>query len=79
MEQALQWSIKLSPRAVRQVHKLASKNRSMRAASIALEVAEEEGRSACQCSDHTPYTATSRFAWQSSRPRRKFWNDYSFL
>ncbi len=24
------------------------------------------GRSACQCSDHTPHTATSRFAWLSS-------------
>ncbi len=24
------------------------------------------GRSACQCSDHTPHTATSRFAWASS-------------
>ncbi len=25
------------------------------------------GRSACQCSDHMPHTATSRFAWQSSQ------------
>ncbi len=25
------------------------------------------GRSACQCSDHTPHTATSRFAWPSSQ------------
>ncbi len=25
------------------------------------------GRSACQCSDHTPHTATSRFAWASSQ------------
>ncbi len=24
------------------------------------------GRSACQCSDHPPHTATSRFAWPSS-------------
>ncbi len=24
-------------------------------------------RSACQCSDHTPHTATSRFAWPSSQ------------
>ncbi len=25
------------------------------------------GRSACQCSDHTPHTATSWFAWSSSQ------------
>ncbi len=25
------------------------------------------GRSACQCSDHMPHTATSRFAWPSSQ------------
>ncbi len=25
------------------------------------------GRSACQCSDHTPHTPTSRFAWPSSQ------------
>ncbi len=25
------------------------------------------GRSACQCSDHKPHTATSRFAWPSSQ------------
>ncbi len=25
------------------------------------------GRSACQCLDHTPHTATSRFAWASSQ------------
>ncbi len=25
------------------------------------------GRSACQCSDHTPHTATSQFAWPSSQ------------
>ncbi len=25
------------------------------------------GRSACQCSDHTPHTAISRFAWASSQ------------
>ncbi len=37
-------SKKLSPRAVRQMQKLASKNRRMSAASIALEVAEVEGQ-----------------------------------
>ncbi len=57
-------SKKLSPCAVRQVQKLASKNRHMSAASIALEVAEVE---ACQCSDHMPHTATSQFAWPSSQ------------
>ncbi len=25
------------------------------------------GRSACQCSDHTPHTASSQFAWPSSQ------------
>ncbi len=58
-------SKKLSHCAVRQVQKLASKNRCMSAASIALEVAEVEGQ--CQCSDHTPHTATSRFVWPSSQ------------
>ncbi len=56
-------SKKLSPCAVRQVQKLASKNRCMSAAGIALEVAEVEG----QCSDHTPHNATSWFAWSSSQ------------
>ncbi len=37
-------SNKLGPRAVSQVQKLASKNRSMSAASIALEIAEMEGQ-----------------------------------
>ncbi len=37
-------SKKLSPCAVRQVQKLASKNRHMSAASIVLEVAEEDGQ-----------------------------------
>ncbi len=36
-------SKKLSPCAVNQMHKLASKNRHMSAASIALEVADVEG------------------------------------
>ncbi len=44
-------SKKLSPCAVRQVQKLASKNRRMSVASITLEVAEVEG----QCSDHTSH------------------------
>ncbi len=57
-------SKKLSPCAMRQVQKLASKNRHMSAASIALEVAEVEGQ---LVSAHTPHTATSRFAWSSSQ------------
>ncbi len=58
-------SKKLSPCAVHQVQKLASKNRCMSAASIALKGCRS-GRSACQCSDHMPHTATSRFAWALS-------------
>ncbi len=61
----------LSPCAVHQMQKLASKNRRMSAASIALEVAEVEG-SAGQCSDHTPHTATNRFAWPSSQKEASF-------
>ncbi len=72
-------SKKLSPCAVRQVQKLASKNRCMSAASIALEVAEAEGRLFCESAseeasfwddghaDHTAHTATSRSAWPSSQ------------
>ncbi len=33
------------------------------------------GRSACQCSDHTPHTATSRFAWLHVVPEGSlFWS-----
>ncbi len=60
-------SKKLSPCAVRQVQKLASKNRRMSATSIALDRGCRSWRSACQCSDHTPHTATSQFAWPSSQ------------
>ncbi len=54
----------LSPCAVRQMQKLASKNRHMSAASIALKVAEVEGQ---LVSAQRPYTATSLFAWSSSQ------------
>ncbi len=59
-------SKKLDPCAVRQVQKLASKNRCMSTAmSIALEVAEMEGQ--LVSADHTPHTVTSLFAWPSSQ------------
>ncbi len=32
------------------------------------------GKLACQCSDHTPHTATSRFAWPSSQKEASFWS-----
>ncbi len=38
----------------------------MSAASIAAEV-EGVGGSACQCSDHTPHTASNWSAWLSSQ------------
>ncbi len=53
-------SKKLSPCAVRQVQKLASKNRRMSAASIALEVAEVEGQLvSAQTIRHTRQTCLS--------------------
>ncbi len=58
-------SKKLSPCAVPQVQKLASKNRCMSAASIALEVAEVEGQ--LVSAQTICHTATSRFAWPSSQ------------
>ncbi len=54
-------SKKLSPCAVRQVQKLTSKRHCFRGC--------RSRRSACQCSDHTPHTATSRFAWPSSQKK----------
>ncbi len=59
-------SKKLSPCAVRQVQKLASKNRRMSAASIALEVAEVEGVS---LSVLRPYAThcNKLFVWPSSQ------------
>ncbi len=54
-------SKKLSPCAVRQVQKLASKKQTHCFRGC------RSWRSACQCSDHMPHTATSRFAWPSSQ------------
>ncbi len=61
-------SKKLSPRAVRQVQKLASKNRRMSAASIALEVAEAEGQ---LVSAQTICHTLQQVSLHGSRPRRK--------
>ncbi len=61
-------SKKLSPCAVRQVQKLASKNRHMSAASIALEVAEVEGQLVgAQTIRHT----LKQVGLHGRRPRRK--------
>ncbi len=57
---------KLSSRAQRHIQRLCLGNRSMSAASIAAEV-EGVGGSACQCSDHTPQTASNCSAWLSSQ------------
>ncbi len=59
-------SKKLSPCAVRQVQKLASKKQTHECCQHCFRGCRS-GRSACQCSDHTPHTATSRFAWASSQ------------
>ncbi len=59
-------SKKLSPCAVCQVQKLASKKTDACVLPALLRGCRS-GRSACQCSDHTPHTATSRFAWPSSQ------------
>ncbi len=49
---------KLSARAQCHIQRLCLGNRCMSAASIAAEV-EGVGGSACQCSDHTPHTASN--------------------
>ncbi len=61
-------SKKLSPCAVRQVQKLASKNRRMSAASIALEVAEVEGQ---LVSAQTIHRTLKQVGLHDRRPRRK--------
>ncbi len=60
------WSKKLSPCAVRQVQKLASKKQTHECCQHCFRGCRS-GRSACQYSDHTPHTATSQFAWPSSQ------------
>ncbi len=57
---------KLSARAQRHIQRLCLGNRHMSAASIAAEV-EGVGGSACQCSNHTPHTASNWSAWLSSQ------------
>ncbi len=59
-------SKKLSPCAVRQVQKLASKKQMHECCQHYFRGCRS-GRSACQCSDHKPHTATSQFAWPSSQ------------
>ncbi len=61
-------SKKLGPRAVCQVQKLASKNRCMSAASIALEVAEVEGQ---LVSVQTIRRTLQQVGLHGRRPRRK--------
>ncbi len=61
-------SKKLSPCAVRQVQKLASKNRCMSAASITLEVAEVEGQ---LVSAQTISHILQQVSLHGRRPRRK--------
>ncbi len=57
---------KLSARAQHHIQRLCLGNRHMSATSIAAEV-EGVGGSACQCSDHTPHTASNWSAWLSSQ------------
>ncbi len=54
---------KLSAHAKCHIQRLCLGNRCMSAACIAAEV----GGSACQCSDHTPHTASNWSAWLSSQ------------
>ncbi len=69
---------KLSTRAQRHIQRLWLVNRRMSAASIAAKV-EGVGGSSCQCSDHTPYTASNWSAWllsqkeASSKDGKKNW------
>ncbi len=57
---------KLSARAQRHIQRLCLGSRRMSAANIAAEV-EGVGGSACQCSEHTPHTASNWSAWLSSQ------------
>ncbi len=60
---------KLSAHAQRHIQRLCLGNRRMSAASIAAEVegVGGGGGSACQCSDHTPHTASNWSSWLSSQ------------
>ncbi len=57
---------KLSARAQRHIQRLCLGNRRMSAASIGCR-GWSGGGSACQCSDHTPHTASNWSAWLSSQ------------
>ncbi len=57
---------KLSSRAQRHIQRLCLGNRCMSPASIAAEL-EGVGGAACQCSDHTPHTASNWSAWSSQK------------
>ncbi len=57
---------KLIAHAQHHIQRLCLGNRLMSAASIAAEF-EGVGGSACQCSDHTPHTASNWSAWLSSQ------------
>ncbi len=57
---------KLSAHAQHHIQSLCLENRRMSAASISAEV-EGVGGSACECSDHTPHTASNWSAWLSSQ------------
>ncbi len=66
-------SKKLSPCAVRQVQKLASKNRHMSAASIALEVAEVEDQLvSAQTIRHTLQQGSLFWSWLTIKPANSF-------
>ncbi len=65
---------KLSARAQHHIQRFCLGNRRMSAASIAAEV-EGVGGSACQCSDHTPHTASNWSAWLSSQKEASSKND----
>ncbi len=59
-------SKKLSPCAVRQDSEAGFKKQMHECCQHCFRGCRS-GRSACQCSDHTPHTATSWFAWPSSQ------------
>ncbi len=59
-------SKKLSPCAVRQDSEAGFKKQTHECCQHCFRGCRS-GRSACQCSDHTPHTATGRFAWPSSQ------------
>ncbi|CAI9584573.1 unnamed protein product [Staurois parvus] len=65
---------RLSACAQHHIQRLSLGNRRMSSASIAAEV-EGVGGSACQCSDHTPHTASNWSAWLLSLKEASSKND----